>query len=190
MSPLLDEPGFRKRALPLSVQAWHRMIAEGLAPEKSELLRGVIIEKMPKSILHIQLIVRLLQMLQSMLGNNFWVRPEAPLSLADSEPEPDISVVVGRDIDYAAHPVTAKLVVEISVSTLAEDRGIASIYAEAEVEEYWIINARERSIEIFRHPVDGIYQTSIVTRAGDEVECLALPGVHLAVSTLFEGLAG
>ena len=48
----LKAPGFQKRALPLSVAAWHGMIRDNLAPARAELIRGVIIEKMSKSILH------------------------------------------------------------------------------------------------------------------------------------------
>ena len=55
----LQEPGFQKRAMPLSVKAWHGMIAQGLAPKRAELIRGAIIEKMSKSILHAKLNSRL-----------------------------------------------------------------------------------------------------------------------------------
>lgn len=65
----LHEPGFNRRISPLSVAAWHRVVEEGLAPEKSELLRGVIVEKIPKSIWHVQLVGRLFLMLQSLVGH-------------------------------------------------------------------------------------------------------------------------
>lgn len=185
---LLKEPGFQKRTMPLSVKAWHRMIADGLAPAKSELLRGVIVEKMPKSILHIQLVGRLFRLLHALIGQNFWVRQEASLTLADSEPEPDISVVPGTDTDYQSHPTTSKLVIEVSVSTLAEDRELAAIYAEAGVEEYWILNATERAIEIHREPVGGTYQAVVTRRLGESAECLALPEVKVDIAQLFEGL--
>lgn len=188
MPLLLKEPGLQKRTMPLSVKAWHHMIADGLAPEKSELLRGAIVEKMPKSILHIQLVIRLFQLLQTILGKHFWVRPEASLTLADSEPEPDISVVPGKDTDYQSHPTTAKLVIEVSVSTLAEDRELAAIYAEAGVDEYWILDATERAIEIHREPVGGTYRAVVTRRLGESAECLALPQVKVDIAQLFEGL--
>jgi len=48
-------PGFPKRTLPLSVAARHFMIRGNLAPARAELIRGTIIEKMSRSILHTQL---------------------------------------------------------------------------------------------------------------------------------------
>ncbi len=188
MAIQLHEPGFNRRILPLSVAAWHRMVEEGLAPEKSELLRGVIVGKTPKSILHIQLVGRLFLLLQALIGQAFWVRQEASMTLADSEPEPDISVVTGRDTDYRYHPTTAKLVVEVSISSLAEDRELAGIYAEAGVDEYWIVNAPGRVVEIYRDPSGGQYQTVVVCQGVDVAGCLSLPGVKVRIADLFAGI--
>ncbi len=72
---------------------------------------------------------------------------EEPLSLADSEPEPDISVTRGGEGDFSsAHPTTAELVVAVAVSSPALDRENASLYAEAGVKEYWIMLGTEREL--------------------------------------------
>lgn len=65
------------------------------------------------------------------------VGPEdQPLTLRDSEPEPDIVVVRGTVEDYRIqHPSTAALVVEIAISSLGLDHGKIALYAEAGVEE-------------------------------------------------------
>lgn len=189
MLPILDQlPSLQKRALPLSVKVWHQMIATGLAPERAELIRGVIIEKMSKSILHTKLASRLLDLLQRLYGQIYWVRKEDPLTLADSEPEPDISVVEGLEDDYSAHPSTAKLVVEVSVTTLVEDRAMADIYAEAGVTEFWIVNAQERCLEVFRDPVAGKYQSLARFIEGSFLESAHLEGLRLDVAELFAGM--
>ncbi|MEQ1748820.1 MAG: Uma2 family endonuclease [Prosthecobacter sp.] len=189
MLPILEQlPSLKKRAMPLSIKAWHQMIDKGLAPERAELIRGVIIEKMSKSILHTKLSSRLFRILQLALGPEFWVRKEDPLTFLDSEPEPDISVIEGAETDYDTHPSTAHLVVEVSVSTLPEDRAMADIYSEAGVAEYWIVNATERCIEVSRDLIAGVYQTQIRIAEDGIVECAALPGVRLNVSELFAGL--
>lgn len=190
MVPLLRKEAFRKRALPLSVKAWHSMITEGTAPDRSELIRGVIVEKMPKSILHIKLICRLLLLLQRAIPEGAWIRQEAPLTLADSEPEPDLSVVSGSADDYQDHPATAKLVIEVSVSTLEEDREMAAIYAEAGIEEYWIVNAPQRCLEIHRSPSKGRYGQLERIGTGGTAQSLSAIGFQVAVSSLFEGLPG
>ena len=188
MSTLLKAPGFMKRVVPVSVKTWHWMIAEGMAPKRAELIRGVIIEKMSKSILHSQIASILARTLELVVGMTFWVRREDPITTTESEPEPDISVVVGRPQDYPSHPSTAKLVIEVSVSTLAEDREMAEIYAEANVEEYWIVNAAERSIEVHRSPQAGRFTSVETVPINGTVECKSLPGVAVSVGELFAGL--
>lgn len=189
MLPILDHlTSFQKRAMPLSVKAWHQMIAQGLAPERAELIRGVIIEKMSKSILHTKLAGRVLAALQKYLGAQMWVRKEDPLTFTDSEPEPDISAVVGSEDDYETHPTTARLVVEVSVSTLPEDRAMADIYAEAAVEEYWIVNALDRCIELYQEPVAGRYQKVSKVDESGVLDSRGIPGLQIRVSDLFAGL--
>ena len=188
MVPILSQPAFQQRALPLSVAAWHQMIDKGLAPERAELIRGVIIEKMSKSFLHTKLADALIEFLRAAVSGLFWIRQEAPLTLADSEPEPDISIVDGRRDDYHAHPVTARLVVEVSVSSLLVDREMASVYAEANVAEYWIVNAAERCIEVYRAPVNGRYQSQQRVAAGEILESSVLTAVRLNVADLFAGV--
>lgn len=117
-----------------------------------------------------------------------WVRKEDPLTLADSEPEPDVSVVTGKEEDFQSHPTTALLVVEVSVSSLNEDREIADLYAENQVIEYWIVNGQERCIECYRDPVDGRYQTQLRIAEGSLLESSALPGVSVDIAELFTGI--
>lgn len=183
-------PGLQKRALPLSVKVWHQMIEQGMVSKRAELIRGVIVEKVSKSILHTLLSNWLLDTLKQLAGESFWVRKEDPLTLTDSEPEPDISVVQGRAQDYTEHPNTARLVIEVAVSTLAEDRAMADIYAEAGVSEFWVVNATGKSVEAYREPRDGHYQTMETKRAGELLACAALPGVTLDVAAMFAAVSG
>jgi Uma2 family endonuclease len=187
MIALLNSSGLQKRARPLSVAAWHAMIRQNLAPARAELIRGVIFEKMSKSILHIRLSDSLLDLFKFALRATHWTRQDAPLTCLDSEPEPDISVVRGRSSDYARHPTTAALVVEVAVSTLADDRELADLYAEAGVEEYWVVNAVGRSIEVYRLPVNGHYTQMTTYTEGQSLPCSSLP-VTVDLGALFAGL--
>ena len=182
---ILSNPGFQRRTLPLSVESWHRMMAVGIAPSRAELIRGVIVEKMSKTILHTKLAARIFALLQALAGPGFWVRKEDPLTLADSEPEPDVSVVEGREADFESHPATAKLVVEVSVSTLSEDRLMAGIYAEADIPEFWIVNADERCIEVYRNPAYGGYLKQFRVDGG-MLDSSALPGVRVDLDEIFK----
>jgi len=188
MSTLLHLPGIQHRAVPLSVKVWHHMIAEGLAPRRAELLQGVIVEKMSKSILHTRLLSRTFEALHRSLSSAYWLRQEAPLTTRDSEPEPDISIVTGPEETYHHHPETACLVIEISVSTAAEDRAMATIYAEAGVAEYWLFNAPAREVEVFLHPDGGRYLEHRIVPATNLLTCQSIPAVALDLASLWSGL--
>lgn len=117
-----------------------------------------------------------------------WVRKEDPLTFTDSEPEPDISVVAGKEVDFQSHPTTALLVVEVSVSSLNEDREMADLYAENGVVEYWIVNGQERCIECYRDPSAGRYQTLLRITEGSLLQSTALPAVSVDIAELFAGI--
>lgn len=186
MLAVLENPALRRRALPLSVSAWHGLIAANLAPKRGELIHGAILAKLRKSFLHTKLAALLWEKLNQAAGPGWWIRKEDPLTFEDSEPEPDISVVSGTCQDYTAHPSTAVLVIEISVTTLAEDREMASLYATAGVHEFWIVNAPGRCIEVHRQPSGGHYQEQFTVRPGQDLSPAALPAAHIPLAAIFE----
>src|SRR5688572_16426810 len=141
-------PEVRQRLSPLSVEEYHRLDEFNENGRRTELIRGILIEKMSKSPLHSSIARKLYKRLLSMVPEGFVVCREDPLALADSEPEPDISIVRGTEAELLrAHPSSAELVVEIAVSSPGLDRALASVYAEAAVKEYWIVLAAEGKIE-------------------------------------------
>src|SRR5881394_3125307 len=132
MTTLLDLPEVRERMHLKSVEEYHRAGETGVLSEDVELLRGIIVTKMPKSPLHELVANKLVTVLLTQLPKEFKVRREGPLTLRASEPEPDISVVKGEWDDWEKrHPSTAHLLIEVAVTTEALDEGKAEIYAEA-----------------------------------------------------------
>src|SRR6266511_3986131 len=94
---------------PLGVKAYHALGDLGLIPEKTELLYGQVFYKMPKSPLHSFLSESLEDLLRGAVPTGCHVRGEEPLTLGDSEPEPDLAVVRGRREDFCqVHPATAE----------------------------------------------------------------------------------
>jgi Uma2 family endonuclease len=186
MSAILELPEVRRRVSPLSVEDYHRLGEFNERGRRTELIRGIVIEKMSKSPLHSAIAKRLYDLLASMRLPGIVVRREDPITLADSEPEPDISVVRGDEKDFfAAHPTTAELVVEVAVSSPALDRENASLYAEAGVKEYWIVLASEQRVEVYLRPEKGRYQEMRVLGLGDTLESGSVPGARAGVSDLF-----
>ena len=131
---------------------YHNILGED---DHIELLNGEIVETMPQNTPHASVIVMLTRLLVLLFSHAYQIRPQLPLALSDgSEPEPDIAVVKGGVRDYLIqHPQTAELIIEVSDSTLDKDRtDKASIYAEAGILDYWIINIKDRVVEVHREP--------------------------------------
>ena len=83
------------------------------------------------------------------------------------------------------HPTTAALVVEIAVTSAAEDRSLATLYASAGVEEYWIVLPMERRIEVYRRPESGTYLDQSHVEGDATLECGSLPRIHVRLVELF-----
>ncbi len=179
MLTVLEDPAIRARVHAISVADYHTMIERGAIGENLELLRGALVEKMSKSSLHSKIVMRLLRWLMRELPSGHFVRPEQPLTLEDSEPEPDIAIIAGDDTEMAAgHPTTAEVVIEVCVSSEAIDRLKLQIYAEAGVRECWLVLAEERVVERHTSPQGTAYRN---------LERVAFPGS--IASTIFPGIA-
>ena len=143
---------------PLSVGQYHQMIDAGILTEDDpvELLDGSLVRKMPKNPPHVIVTQELHGWLLRALPANYFPNSQEPVTLATSEPEPDISVIRGQRrmfVKRHPHAAEAALFVEVSDTTLAHDRGPKKrIYARANIPQYWIINLIDRQIEVYREP--------------------------------------
>jgi Uma2 family endonuclease len=186
MTAILEIPEVRRRVSPLTLEEYHRLGELNENGRRTELIRGIVIEKISKSPLHTGLAKRLYDAIAAQLPSGFVVRQEAPITLADSEPEPEVSVVRGSEAElFRSHPHTAELVIEVAVCSAALDRENASLYAEARAKEYWIVLGVERQVEVYRHPKNGHYEDKLVVSAGDTIECGSVPGVRIRLAALF-----
>lgn len=166
-----------------------RMAAAGLlAPDaRVELINGTIYDRPPQTSLHSTSLHLGLRVLQRAFPDHY-VRIQSPLALGeDSAPEPDLAVVPGAIEDYDhSHPTTAVLVVEVADESLSHDRKRkAPLYARHGIPEFWLVNLKTSSLEVFRAPLEGDYQNRTVFRAGDSVSPLARPEVSILVAELF-----
>lgn len=185
MSSILDNPAIRQAALPITVEQYHRLGELGIIANNTELVRGVILEKMIKSPRHTWLVQYLADWLRRSLPDGFHVRQEQPLTLRDSEPEPDIAVVQGSSDDYRrVHPSTAALVVEVAVSTEELDREKSALYAAAGVTETWVLLADEGTIEVYTGPTPNGYANRRVILAGQSLASERFPQACLDTSRL------
>jgi len=187
MLSILELPSVRQRVARISVETYHTMSAQGLVEERTELLRGAIVEKMTKTPLHVFLVDTLYEQLREGAPEGHLVRKEQPLTLVDSEPEPDIAIVKGSREDFrSGHPDQALLVAEVAVSSEESDREKALIYAEAGVAEYWLVLPAQGVIEIFTRPAEGKYGEMRSVRRGEVAVSQVLPELRVAVDGLFD----
>ncbi|BAU14560.1 hypothetical protein LEP3755_51090 [Leptolyngbya sp. NIES-3755] len=138
-----------------------------------ELLEGWLVYKMPKNPPH-RITTKLTRdALDQILPPGWYVDTQEPITLSDSEPEPDVVIVRGTTQDYLDRHPTAQdiaLVIEVADSTLDRDRTSKKrLYARAGIPIYWIINLVDRSIEIYTQPENEDYQQQTTVTEGIEV---------------------
>lgn len=185
MTALLELSAIRERVHRLTVAEYHRAGETGVLSDDVELLRGIVVTKMSKSPLHELVIQKLMKLLLRQVPEGFEVRREGPLTLKDSEPEPDLSVVSGRPDDWAtAHPSTAALVIEVAVSSVPLDQSKAEIYAEAGIPEYWIVRPEERAVDIYRQPIGSAYSSKSTLVDPSSLHCASIPQVAFALAEI------
>lgn len=186
MVSVLEDAAIRRAAFPLSVEFYHQASELGLLSEEVELLEGTLVQKMSKSPLHEGIVWEIYELLRGVVGEGLWVLKESPLTFRRSEPEPDLSVVLGQRHDYRGHhPTTAELVIEIAVSTVDIDRRKAGIYADAGVKEYWVVVPGEGWVEVFHQPQGDTYAVTEVVKAPALLTSMALPQFSLNLGDLF-----
>jgi Uma2 family endonuclease len=142
-----------------TVDQYHKMIQIGVLGEEDdvELLEGWIVPKMGRNPPHDAVISWIMnRKLAPKLPEGWFCRAQSAITTSVSEPEPDIAVVRGSELDYLArHPsaADAALVIEVAESSLPGDRLLkARIYAAAAVPLYWIINLLDHQVEVYSDP--------------------------------------
>ncbi len=171
-----------------SVEDYHKMIEMGiLSDRRVELITGEIVEMCPEGPIHRFINHRGIKYLRLLLGDRAEVMEAHPITLSDSEPEPDIAIVLSPDTLYLnRHPHVEDIywLIEIADTTLAKDLGIKKkAYARARIPEYWIIDLQSQTLKVFQNPQDETYQIEREYRNG-VISPLAFPLLEVSVSQL------
>ncbi len=142
----------------LSVEQYHEMARAGILGEDApvELLDGWVVPKMIKNPPHSAITELVRWALEQSLPTGWFTRCQEPITLAASEPEPDVAVVRGQRRDYLDRhpgPQETALVVEVADVSLRRDGTTKKrLYAEAGIAVYWIVNLLNRRIEVYSNP--------------------------------------
>ncbi len=144
-------------SLRISVERYFEMQECGIISpdDRVELLDGLIVAMPPSTPPHDSSVSRVQYALLRKLGLGVVTRVQSSFLAGEtSVPQPDIAVVPGDLDSYCErHPARAHLLVEVAQSSVTQDRLTkASIYARAGIPCYWIVNVRDRCVEVFRDP--------------------------------------
>jgi Uma2 family endonuclease len=175
----------------ISVDEYERMGKAGVftPDERLELLEGEIYEMSPIGSPHAASVKFLSALLNLLFNGKLIVSTQDPIRLDDfSEPQPDVALLRWRDDFYRpAHPTPADvlLVIEVADSTVESDRSYKiPLYAKAGVQEAWIVNLQDETIELYAEPVGGVYQVSKTFKRGEEAQAHAVADLRVKVADI------
>ncbi|HEY9658113.1 MAG TPA: Uma2 family endonuclease [Allocoleopsis sp.] len=171
-----------------SVEEYHRMIEAGILHDRSvELLAGEIVEMSPETPIRYTTAKRSAKYLEELLSDKADVRFNGPITLADSEPEPDIAVVRLPESAYNdRHPNPQDIfwIIEVAKTSLKKDLEVkAAIYATAAIQEYWVLDLSAKQVIVFRNPQTNKYIEECIIAEGT-ITSLAFPDVLVSVKRL------
>lgn len=172
-----------------TIERYHQAIKEGLFQDCSvELLQGEIVLMPSEGVPHAYSNTEVRDYLIGLLGDRVKIRDAKPVTLPnDSEPAPDIAVVKPSGKLYLEHhpyPDDIFWLIEFSQATLNKDLGRKkTIYAEAGIKEYWVINLNKTQLNVFRDLVNGKYTTELTLTEG-AITPSAFPDIQIQVANL------
>jgi Uma2 family endonuclease len=162
-----------------TVEEYHLMGRVGVLTEddRVELLEGWIVPKMMHNPRHDATIDQAQELIRQQLPAPWRIRIQSAITTLDSEPEPDLAVVLGPASRYVSRhpgPGDIALVIEVADASLSDDRTVkARLYARAKIPAYWIINLVDAQVEVYSEPSTDAsspsYQHKQLFRTKDEV---------------------
>jgi Uma2 family endonuclease len=174
-----------------TVAEYQRMGEVGIFAEddRVELIAGEMYQMSPIGIRHARCVNRLNRILSRMAGPDMLVGVQNPIYPSDeSAPQPDLSIIYDRD-PGALWPIPADilLVIEVSDSTLAYDRGTKlPLYAAAGIAEAWLVDLAAATLERHTEPRDGLYSLVARARPGESLASTVLPTLTIPVADILK----
>ncbi|MGB5633176.1 MAG: Uma2 family endonuclease [Waterburya sp.] len=171
-----------------SIEEWHELVNSGLLEGKPvEFLEGEIIEVSPEGVEHSYTNDSVVKYLRNILSGLAEVRESHPITLDNSEPEPDIAIVQLPETIYRNHhpyPQDIYWLIEISNRTLKQDLEQKIItYARNGIPEYWVIDLVNKKLIIHTQLQNNTYSQIAEYKIGT-VSPLAFPDIAIALDKL------
>jgi Uma2 family endonuclease len=159
------------------------LVSNGIwSRQRLELIDGELISKMGQNRWHVSAVAQMTIWLMDAFGRDR-VNTDAPIDVAPgdnpiNEPEPDLIVLTRPSSTFRSgnpHPHELLLVVEVSDTSLDFDLTVkASLYARADILEYWVMDVAGGRLIVHRDPGSSGYGSVIAYGEGESVAPLAL----------------
>jgi Uma2 family endonuclease len=180
----------------MTVDEFERL-EESLGDVRIELIDGRVFGRDDMNPPHVVATGRTKQSVERLLPSGRFIRKDEPVRIPDfNEPFPDLAVARGDLETYAdrhPRPEDVSLVIEISDTTLAKDRGEKRVnYGRAGIPLYWIVNLVDRQVEVYSGPQPDGYVARDDYRPGQSVP-LVLDGTiigHIPVDDMLPRATG
>jgi Uma2 family endonuclease len=174
-----------------SAEEYYQMGRAGVLrdDDRVELIQGEIVDMTLIGTRHMAAVNVLNRWLAAGCGARAIVQVQGPIRIgADSEPQPDVTVLRARDDLYrTVRPGAADvlLLIEVSDTSLPYDRGVKlPLYARAGLSEVWIVDLEGAHVEMYREPFPDGYRQVETRGRGARIQPAAFPDLMLAVTDL------
>src|SRR5215210_1805691 len=169
-----------------TVHDYHRMGEAGILHEddRVELIEGELVEMTAIGTRHFSCVNRLNRLLVMNVGDEAIVSVQNPVRLNEyTEHQPDLTVIRPRGYrESLPMPEDVLLLIEVSDTTLAYDRGVKlPLYARAGIREVWIVDLPGETIGRHTDPSGEGYRRADRLRRGQTLESISLPSLTPSV---------
>lgn len=171
-----------------SLEEYHFLIETGILEGKPvELLEGEIVTMSPEGIPHSYTNDSVAEYLRNKLQGIAKIKESHPITLDNSEPEPDIAIVRLPETIYRQHHPYAQdihLLIEVANRTLEKDLNEKSItYARNSIIEYWVIDLPHKKVWVFTNPQNNKYLNKQEITTGI-IKPVSFPNLDIEVDKL------
>ncbi|MDQ3702538.1 MAG: Uma2 family endonuclease [Chloroflexota bacterium] len=171
-----------------TVDAYHQMGEAGIFAEDArvELIDGQIVEMSPIGDPHVVAVTRCGRAFApAWVAGRLTLHTQNPVRLdRHNEPQPDVALA-RPGVETAPRPGEILLAIEVADTSLEYDRDTkVPLYARAGIPETWVLNVRDRALEVYREPGPAGYVRTHTYQPDQRVAAEAFPDVVLRVADL------
>lgn len=179
-----------KTLIKWTIEEYHKLINTGVLNQKNvEFIEGEIINMPPESPYHRYINEGISGYIRNVLKGLALVQEAHPITVENSEPEPDLAIIKlprNRYRNHHPYPEDIFWLIEISNTTLDFDLNEKKrIYAQANIPEYWVVDIKNYQIYLFRNPNNHNYEIELIINQG-KINTLAFPNIDILVSKFWE----